>query len=274
MTKVCVIGDSHIGALRRAAAGRELEFDVTYFTGHVEMMVAVSIEGRELVAPDETARRHWQRTSGGQASIRVDDYDCFIITGLGLGLAPSHARMGMERLLDDLYGNYVCDGMAQPADGKYLVSEDCFVAAAEGLLQQREALRIAGMIRSLCNTPILVVPVPNPSAGFDEEEFPARFASLFGAARNGDGDALAAVFASACQRLSKRNGVRIMPHPGEAAEAGLFNRREFCALPASTEGLPRAAKVKALTHGNARFGAILWSNIEAAMAELAVHPAG
>lgn len=259
MSRICVIGDSHVGALKRAASALppgEFGAAMTFFAGHVDLMRSLRAEGRTLVTPSKELRRLLAVSSRGAETIAVDDYDQFVVIGLQFGI----------RRLAALYRDYTSDSMTSRPDGKYLLSDACFVKAAEAAAAGSEAMRIARMLRALTDRPIIVVPVPNQAAGLDEAELPRHMATLFAAVRNGDADAIGALFARLCAELGRTVGVRIIPPLREVAENGLFNQRSFSLLPEDTSGLSLHRKLGLMAHGNELYGARILHAIQAAAA--------
>ncbi|WP_300319064.1 hypothetical protein [Idiomarina sp.] len=85
--RLCVIGNSHVGALKDAVGvieGLTKVSSVTFFAKAQQGMreLLVDKESDALVAGSETLQKSLILTSGGQSEIRVSDFDCFLLYGL------------------------------------------------------------------------------------------------------------------------------------------------------------------------------------------------
>lgn len=89
LTKIAVIGDSHLGALKHA--WQEIEkahsdVQLTFFGTPKESSRHLRLIDRKIVPSTPTVENFFKLTSGGRAYISVDDYDFFILHGLGVSL--------------------------------------------------------------------------------------------------------------------------------------------------------------------------------------------
>ncbi len=72
MKRVCIIGDSHIGALQsgwRALGDEFPDIEVTSFGAPRPLFDELQVSGRRLVPASERLREYFVRTSGGEAEI-------------------------------------------------------------------------------------------------------------------------------------------------------------------------------------------------------------
>lgn len=83
--KICIIGNSHVGALKRAwdtmeGSTPDVEFD--FFAMRGAGMNDLIVEGNKLVGGTSILRAAMQFTSGGKDTIVPEDYDGIILYGL------------------------------------------------------------------------------------------------------------------------------------------------------------------------------------------------
>ncbi|WP_159729310.1 hypothetical protein [Methylosinus sp. Ce-a6] len=251
MTKVCLIGDSHLGALKGGIEENNISeqgFEMTYFSLHTRHFPALRLRGRRIEGEADELRRELAMFSGGRDSIAIDDFDEFVIVGHGIYIG----------YLVDLYRDYCCDHMPGPARGRYLLSDSCFITTSQHILERSEAIGIGKMIRSITRKPITYVAAPNPGAGLAESEMPEVFPPFYPAVEFGDAEAVALLFREVCAALATAHDARVIAPIEDAAENGLFNRHEFCLLAErDTEGAPLSDRIGAMLHGNSRYGAML-----------------
>lgn len=83
--KLCVIGNSHVGALKLAWDGLRAErrdLEVTFFAQRQGKILTLATEGRRLVPSSEEQRAQLEFTSGGLGVIDTRAYDAFLVYGL------------------------------------------------------------------------------------------------------------------------------------------------------------------------------------------------
>ncbi|WP_146188393.1 hypothetical protein [Methylosinus sporium] len=247
MTNICLIGDSHSSALRFGieANGVSTRHALTYFGLHCRHVPALRIRERKVEAETEEARYELAMASGGQEMITIDSYDEFLIVGFGLYIG----------YVVSLYRNYRSDCMPGPTRGRYLLSDSCFLATSQRLVEGVEAFTVIRLIRSITDKPITLVATPNPGAGLEKNDMPADFPPFYAALEHGDAEAIAMIFREVCNRLAATHGVRIVPPITEASENGLFNRREFSLL--TDQNIATSDPIGAMLHGSDTYGVIL-----------------
>lgn len=85
MTKMCVIGNSHVAALKlgwEAIKNDVPDVEVTFFGAHRDSFDELVSHGRKLVPQSDNVRKSMAFTSGGHREIVIDDYDVFVVHGL------------------------------------------------------------------------------------------------------------------------------------------------------------------------------------------------
>lgn len=84
--KLCIIGNSHVGALKRACANHESlnqNVSFTFFVGRGNSISSLDISDSKLTPSSKYLRDSFMFTSGGLSEIQVRDYDLFLVYGLG-----------------------------------------------------------------------------------------------------------------------------------------------------------------------------------------------
>lgn len=81
--KICVIGDSHVGALKRASDEFcPAEFALTFFADRGTRIRGLELRDNVLVPDSKKLKESIVFTSGGQSCINLEYYDAFVLYGL------------------------------------------------------------------------------------------------------------------------------------------------------------------------------------------------
>ncbi|PLX82835.1 MAG: hypothetical protein C0617_13265 [Desulfuromonas sp.] len=85
--KVCIIGNSHTGALKRAwdtffDSNFKNIFDLTFFASRAQRLEGLKIEGTKLIPQNEYLKENLKFTSGGKPYVDLSLYDVFLVYGL------------------------------------------------------------------------------------------------------------------------------------------------------------------------------------------------
>jgi len=247
MTRLCVIGNSHIGLLTSDDALPVLASafeEITFFACHSSLVKGLKPDAGSLVADNDELRAALEMFSGGRTRIDIADYDAFVIIGHEFGI------FGML----ELYPGFLSDSMPGPAGEKYRLSDECFLAAARQVALRSEALWLADFIRSQCRTPVVVISESNPGEGLPESFMPWWYLPFYAAEKNGDATAIAALFRELCARLAYERRIAVLPPMAEVAASGLFIRREFSRLPAEINLEDDYDFMNLMTHANDKYG--------------------
>jgi hypothetical protein len=137
--KICVLGNSHVGEIKHAwdilsPCHKDISF--TFFASRASGLKEAVLRGKELVAASEKLKGDFKFTSGGKKTVKLNEYDIFLIYGFGI----------------DAY----C-----PPIGVY--SSDCLASAIKDHYKKSKGFRLAELIRSAVDTKILIAHVPLPS---------------------------------------------------------------------------------------------------------------
>lgn len=155
MIRCCVIGNSHLAALKLGwdRAGKEHpEIAASMFGIPGKHLGNAAIESGELVLPTQKFLQFRAESDPGSGDgIRLGDYDCFVVTGADFGLS----------CVIEVYAQLTCHGLRNGR--QQLVSRDLFRKLCLDAARKTTALHICRLIASARKAPILVVPVPLPS---------------------------------------------------------------------------------------------------------------
>jgi hypothetical protein len=134
-TRVCVIGNSHVAALKggwESIKETVSQARLTFFASHSNTLEALEADGACLVTKDRGVAASLKRTSGGASRIDPRDFDIFWIHGLRFEL----------RALDQRLSAAVVDATCH----------DSFALSHNG--------KLARMLRKLSRAPIFVTHCP------------------------------------------------------------------------------------------------------------------
>ncbi len=243
MARLCVIGNSHIGAIRRGwdTVSRNYPNATIDFFGStgISMNTLVAVDGL-ISSPDEEVREMLERTSGGKKSIVPDSYHAFVVVGLGLS-AESFSYV---------YKRFRPLAFAR-ADMR-LISRACYAATISGRLQTSLALQTARLVRSVSSAPIFCIPAPQPSSlVLDEPIVDAEWLSEPALM-----DVLHEAIVAAAAPIEAAEGFRFLWQPSETMERGPYSRREFGMNAVNLFGRPKGEQDRVF-HMGPEYGAIV-----------------
>lgn len=148
--KICLLGDSHLAAIKTGASGLKTTHKLDFFGSPRDSLSGLRLQNTTLAPGSANLAEMLKVTSGGQTRIELADYDQFILVGLGFSftrLARMHQRYRLSSGVSEL-------------KHRYLISEDCRELAIAGLYERSLALNLAGAIRVASQAPIILVPEP------------------------------------------------------------------------------------------------------------------
>jgi len=218
MRRICVIGDSHVGALKFGwdDLGPGLPgTDLSFFGTSGGTIGDIHVEDGRLVGKTQRVRDFFRRTSGGKEAVDPADYDGFVLVGMGVGL---HALLRFyTRCHIDTHERY---------KGRYFISRDLFRAIAARLLSRRRSMHLHGLLRGITDRPITIVTEPLPSEDFPASPaYDAEIRSIFSDGYDGD---VAAIYEEAIAAL-RAEGYAIVTQPDETRWTASLTRRQFSA---------------------------------------------
>lgn len=96
MTRICMLGNSHIASLKNAwtkIGSTHPDYELVFFASRQEGLSALRLEGNTLIPSSEETARDIRFTSGGRSTIELDEYDAFVTYGLLLSLPSLDRRL-------------------------------------------------------------------------------------------------------------------------------------------------------------------------------------
>lgn len=255
MTRLCVIGNSHVAALKlgwdRIGAGALPGWSgtsATFFGAPSDGMRHVQLEDGCIVPTRPKIAENFRFLSGGLDRIRLADFDAVLLVGLNvsskriLRFYKTHAWVGLK-------------GLA----GKTLVHP---AFAAEFMAERygtTQLVSMAAMIAKACDRPIFAVAEPHwaswsrvPQAGMADYGWDSAISA-------GDGAAIGRVFVhSVTAALAPY--ARFVPQPEATVEDGVMTRAAFnkeASRLITGEGGGTDA-----SHMNADYGLALWQALQ------------
>lgn len=138
--KICVIGNSHVGALKLAWDELRLDYpgkEFTFFACGGSGMKEMVVSNGRFIAGNVRLKRRLEYTSGGVGEVVPEDYDLFLVYGLGLALTP----------------------FDETAFYSLAVKE----AARKDRLEKSLNFRVCELLRTITNKPVFIAHNPFPS---------------------------------------------------------------------------------------------------------------
>ena len=265
MQGICVIGDSHSGAIGKAE--RRLDKDgrntATYFVAmhnawgdpfdwrrgdgakvqKFNFPLALTVCGSELRPNNEALEASFVETAR-KPFISVDEYDAFVCVDCTLSVT----------ILFSLAQIYRYDRPHGSPHHQLLISEACFKAAIAGLMKQTWSMQIASMLRGMTTKPVYVI--PEPFASSDVPETANGKAGLYIIGKNnGYLEEFGKIFSEICADLQKETKVTVLQQPPETVQDHVFTRREY----AQSSLIERPEDD--LLHTNERWGELMILNL-------------
>jgi len=235
MPRLCIIGDSHVAALKQGwdtIQGEYPSLDVAVFAGISRTMKDFKVKEGKLVACSEALRRQLRRFSSGGTEV-TGDYDAFICTALGADLRLA--------LLETLRA---ADAASPPKERQRI-----FRRAIRKLLRRSEAHQFMSRLRKITEAPLLLIGRPYPHA-----ETMVEWKALPPAEQQG----LTEIYAQIFDRvLTKSCGARFLRQPVETLDphCPLATSLHFFRKPARVD--PKLDGLDDGAHANADYGAIV-----------------
>ncbi|MBV9991545.1 MAG: hypothetical protein JOZ72_09650 [Alphaproteobacteria bacterium] len=233
MTKVCLIGNSHVAALKLGWPRIQARFptmDLVFFAS-AGLSITFEVQDGKLVCPDPRIRKRLALTSGGEGDIEPV-YDVYVLCGLELSSMRAFRAYAAKRRAE------------KAAVGRTV--ED-LVAAMEPALRDTIAIEVAAKLRALTEAPMFMIATPLP-AHERHVEFWDRLKALEMEAT------VAQSYHLACKNVAGEHEAIFLPQPAQTVgENGLTTRNRFYLLKPDQV----AAEKSLHTHMNPDYGAIV-----------------
>jgi hypothetical protein len=100
--RICVLGNSHVASLKlgleKLPSARQ-QFTMEFFASRAGALEGLRLENKRLVPSNENLAVAITHTSGGKGEVVVDDYDAFLVYGLGfrLPVVDTHLSAAVRR---------------------------------------------------------------------------------------------------------------------------------------------------------------------------------
>jgi hypothetical protein len=149
---VCLIGNSHLGAIRQAWARRARTvaagMSAAFFSAPTSLLEAIDLRDGCLIARSRELKDKFIE-SGEAPLIEIGRYDAFVLVGLRFGLDI------LKICEPNATARHLTWGAAER-----VLSQACFDAVVDASFDVTGAIRLADMIRAQSAKPILICPVP------------------------------------------------------------------------------------------------------------------
>jgi hypothetical protein len=239
MTAICLIGNSHVGALKLGWPEIEAQFPgfmLDFYASAGQSMQLDVVDGKLVPAPD--IRKRLAATSGKDGDIE-GTYDAYVVCGLTLSsMRAMHAY------------NAKFVEMRQAAQYKTAGVDD-FAQAMEPALRGAIAVDVIAKLRKITKAPIFLIGTPYGAHVRHEqlwEKLKAR----------GHEAVVAQAYDAACKRIAAELSATFVPQPAETVAGNGFTTREtFFLFPLDYVRSEKAEH----THMNASFGAIVLRDV-------------
>jgi hypothetical protein len=240
MTRICVIGNSHIAALMLGWKQMECDYPSTRFTffGAPKLQMQYLTVSLGSLVPTTEILRQYIRETGSSEKIG-GDYDFFLVCGLQVN----------ANQIRPLYEKYRAEGFA--ADDRAPISDSCFVRSLQGCLTGTLAIDTIAKLRLITSAPIALMPQPFPG------ENCSRRSVLGAAGDKRDDKCVAELFYSACRNLARDLELRMVHQPATTKSGPLQTKQTFCGGSVLLRGLDRLHPGSESKHMNADYGQVM-----------------
>jgi hypothetical protein len=240
MTAICVIGDSHVAALKQGWDNVQGEFHdvrLSFLAAPGGRLKNLAVVNGKLAPASDELRRALLNNAGGISEIG-GGYDGYIVCGLKFGVSYVAQIQQRYRLA--------------PAanDDRHPLSEDCLLRAAAGSLHTSVAAQTVMKLRQITDAPIGLLPIPMRN----EEEPIFKWPWI---RQNAEEKTVAAVFAIACDRLEKDLNIQIFQQPAATLSSPLSTKSSYAQGATRLSGkLIGELRGDDYRHMNASYGAL------------------
>ncbi|MGE0697490.1 MAG: hypothetical protein AB7O57_00170 [Hyphomicrobiaceae bacterium] len=252
--KGCVIGNSHVGAIKLAweeLGGHCGPIDaMTFFAAKSLDMAALKPSGNSLTTDDPELRKALIR-SGGSMEIDCARFDFIMVHG---------SYFGMSAL-----GSALSTHHPKALHGKLHITTGCLSQIWEDELETTLAFKLLALVRSVSNMPVVMSVNPLVGSGLQDTGH-----SHWGFLDTIDRTVYDDCFVPAAQRLCRRLGVHYLGQPRETLDpARPYTLLQYSTEPAGLNGKFANIKIDH-AHMNGVYGKLVLRDLVALLA--AVEP--
>ncbi|AJE46930.1 hypothetical protein [Celeribacter indicus] len=261
--RVCILGNSHVAAFVAAidaCPDRWPGVSPSFFAAHGHALDRYDLRDGWLVSEDKGARARIARLTG-RDSLRLSDYDAFVVTGLHFSI---FTPVRVFRELSALDMPSVAGHETALAEGRPLASGPMLRAYTADRLARTMAFRLAHKLRAGGDVPVFIASQPRPSRRACATG--RRYHGFAQLSERGDGPFVSDWFDRTASALCAAEGLTFLPQPAQTVEDGIFTREPFL------RGSVRLAKRRNLAHGaedvlhaNAAFASLLIDDLAEAL---------
>jgi hypothetical protein len=260
--RVCILGNSHVAALRAAWAldpGRWPDLSPGFVAAPRSLLQHTAVQDGHLVATSPKTQAALHRLSGC-TTVDLGVPDAFVIVGLAVAMTVALQPYRDARWFGLPSVAAVDDPGTLPQG---LISARAALAIVRANLTQRLGMQLAGRLHAATRQPIFVVPQPRISDSILARRNPATRLHKI-AIRNQDGAALAALFEQAATAALAPCGALFLPQPALTVSQDLLTAACYMSQPEHL--LLRPPNDDDITHANAQYGALVLDQIANAVA--------
>ena len=258
MKKLCIIGNSHVAAMRnswRTWGQVDLGFDAEFYAyKDTRIESEVTLKNGELTIE---GAQFWCFKTGSSdqqcSAVPLAGFDSVILTGLGFG--PECVVKLYKR-----YGYFGLNGRRPQ-----VISRDMFKSAASDALNDTAAIKLATAIKQESGHVPFLVPSPFPSErGFSTVDRPAMVPWRL-AVENGDIAELIAMYDELKTEVLATSA-RLINQP-ETTKANAYSTLKSFSENAATTLNERLRRDDDFRHMNDHYGIVMWKEIRSALAD-------
>lgn len=241
MRELCVIGNSHIAALKLGWETIRSDFpdvQLFFFGAPGRKMVGLTAVNQHLEPTDDIQRRYFRQTSGGRESIHAN-YDAYLFHAMQFGITRLEWFLSRERPEN------------QKHDDRRPISDACFYDCVLGILRGTTATQTIAELRKITSAPATLTPQAMPS----EDQTDSTLAHLDSV---GDAATVRDIFAAAASMLAREFDFAFLPQSPETLAGPCKTKRQYCTGSVALAGGGRNAHPQDdYQHMNAEYGALL-----------------
>jgi hypothetical protein len=252
MKKLCMIGNSHVAAMRLAlqdALNAYPSLDVEVYGAHATNLVTARVHAGEELTFDKPL---WVFAAGEEASrarsVPLRGFDDYVIVGCDFG--PS--------CIFQTYKRYYFSGLK--GKRRQAITRQQFMQAASRLAADSAALILARSIREAGGN-VLLVPTPLPAEKGLHDTEKAKMEPFRAAQDEGDGATLMQLYEELCSQ-QEQSGFRVIRQPEETKASEItslqvFSDNSIRLRPGQDEIHPE----NDYFHMNSLYGSLIWKQI-------------
>lgn len=241
LIRVCVIGDSHLAALKLGWDAIRDDFpdvELYFFGAPADHMENLVVAEAHLSAGSDMLRKFLVKTSGGFATVD-NAYSTYLICGLRFGIAK------IQRLCTE----YRAEGHIR--DDRAPISDPCFFKCVAAGLRDTFAVRTFLKLRKITDAPVTIMHMPMPS----DQDTDSALARVSASA---DGVLIRQSFLAASQQLARELGFTLAVQPQNTLSGPLRTKAIYSLGSMKlVRGLTEPHQPEDYGHMNGEFGSLV-----------------